>query len=101
MVQLTKGLAVEWGRYGITVNIVAPGWFETDQNRTLFQNKAWVHSLIERIPVGRTGLKYDLDGIMVFLAPDASEYITGQLIVVDEGFNAGMLRQALKNKGGT
>ncbi len=92
MVQLTKGLAVEWGRYGITVNIVAPGWFETDQTRTLFQNKAWVHSVIERIPAGRTGLKCDLDGIMVFLASDASRYITGQLILVDGGYTISSIK---------
>ena len=92
MVQLTKGLAVEWGRYGITVNILAPGWFETDQNRALFQDKGWVNSVIERIPVGRTGLKHDLDGAVVFLSSDASEYVTGQLILVDGGYTISAIK---------
>lgn len=86
LLQLTRGLAVEWGRYAITVNILAPGWFKTDQTRILFQNSTWVSSLTERIPVGRTGIRQDLDGAVVFLASDASEYVTGQLILVDGGY---------------
>ena len=92
LLQLTKGLAVEWGGYGITVNMLAPGWFKTDQNKALFQNKTWVDSLIERIPVGRAGLEHDLDGAVVFLASGASEYVTGQLILVDGGYTISALK---------
>lgn len=66
LLQLTKGLAVGWGVYGITVNMLAPGWFKTDQTKELFRNKRWNNSIIEKIPLGRTGKKQDLDGPVVF-----------------------------------
>jgi gluconate 5-dehydrogenase len=92
MLQLTRGLAVEWGRSGITVNMLAPGWFKTDQNRALFQNRTWVGSLTERIPVGRTGIREDLDGAIVFLASDAAEYVTGQIILIDGGYTISSIK---------
>ncbi len=80
------------GRCGITVNMLAPGWFKTDQNKTLFENRTWVGSLTERIPVGRTGMKQDLDGAVVFLASDASEYLTGQIILIDGGYTISSIK---------
>jgi len=75
-----------------TVNVIAPGWFRTAQTEVRFQDPEWVASQEARISVGRTGVSTDLDGAVVFLASDASEYITGQLLFVDGGFTLGAMR---------
>ena len=89
VLMMTKSLAAEWGKYGITVNVLAPGWFKTAQNAALYENKQWVKNIKSRIPLNRPGLPHDLDGTVIFLASDASEYITGQIILVDGGFTTG------------
>lgn len=89
---LTKALAAEWAPAGITVNAIAPGWFKTAQNAILYEDPRWVAGVIEKIPAGRTGLPNDMDGAVVFLASDASEYVTGQLLFVDGGFTIGAMR---------
>lgn len=90
--QLTMSLADDWGKHGITVNCLAPGWFETAQNKVMYQNKAWVEYLKERIPVKRPGEPRDLDGAVVFLASESSRYVTGQTILVDGGISTGAMR---------
>jgi gluconate 5-dehydrogenase len=90
--QLTMSLADDWGKHGITVNCLAPGWFETAQNRVLYENKAWVEYLKDRIPLKRPGEPRDLDGAIVFLASESSRYITGQTILVDGGISTGAMR---------
>ena len=89
ILSMTRSLAAEWGKFGITVNVLAPGWFKTAQNAVLYENKEWVEYITNRIPLNRPGQPHDLDGTVVFLASDASQYITGQIILVDGGFTTG------------
>jgi NAD(P)-dependent dehydrogenase (short-subunit alcohol dehydrogenase family) len=98
MTQMTKALAAEWAPSGITVNVLAPGWFRTAQNSILYDDPEWVANVVEKIPTGRTGLPNDMDGAVVFLASDASEYVTGQLLFVDGGFTIGAMRAMPKKK---
>ena len=93
--QLTMSLADDWGTHGITVNCLAPGWFCTDQNKALFENKAWVEYLCDRIPVKRTGELRDLDAAVVFLAAESSRYVTGQTLLVDGGISTGATKALL------
>jgi NAD(P)-dependent dehydrogenase (short-subunit alcohol dehydrogenase family) len=90
--QLTMSLADDWGIHGITVNCLAPGWFKTAQNAVMYENQEWVDYLIDRIPLKRPGQPQDLDGAIVFLASDASAYITGQTLLVDGGISTGATR---------
>ena len=92
VLQMTRSLAAEWGRHGVTVNVLAPGWFKTAQNKVLYDNIKWVEYITDRIPLGRPGQPNDLDGTVIFLASDASAYVTGQIILVDGGFTTGATR---------
>jgi gluconate 5-dehydrogenase len=94
--QLTMSLADDWGVYGITVNCLAPGWFKTAQNAVMYKDEEWVAYLTDRIPLKRPGQPHDLDGAVVFLASDASEYITGQTLLVDGGISTGATRAVPK-----
>jgi gluconate 5-dehydrogenase len=96
--QLTMSLADDWGAHGITVNCLAPGWFKTAQNAVMYENKEWVEYLCDRIPLKRPGQPRDLDGAVVFLASDASEYVTGQTLLVDGGISTGATRALPKKK---
>ncbi|MCL6447339.1 MAG: glucose 1-dehydrogenase [Armatimonadetes bacterium] len=87
--QMTRGMAVEWARYNINVNAIGPGYFKTAMTAPLFKNEETATQLKNRIPLGRTGIPEDLAGATVFLASEASDYITGQIIYVDGGWLAG------------
>ncbi len=90
--QLTMSLADDWGKHGVTVNCLAPGWVRTEQNKVLYENKEWVEYLCDRIPVKRPGRPEDLDAAVVFLAAEASRYVTGQTLLVDGGISTGATR---------
>jgi gluconate 5-dehydrogenase len=90
--QLTMSLADDWGKHGVTVNCLAPGWFRTDQNKIMYENQEWVEYLCDRIPVKRPGRMDDLDGALVFLASESSRYVTGQTLLVDGGISTGATR---------
>jgi NAD(P)-dependent dehydrogenase (short-subunit alcohol dehydrogenase family) len=96
--QLTMSLADDWGVHGITVNCLAPGWFKTAQNAALYENQEWVEYLCDRIPLKRPGQPADLDGAIVFLASDASAYITAQTLLIDGGISGGATRALPKKK---
>ncbi len=96
--QLTMSLADDWGKHGVTVNCLAPGWFRTQQNQVLYENQEWVDYLTDRIPVKRPGQPHDLDGAVVFLASEASRYVTGQTLLVDGGISTGSMRATVAPK---
>ena len=83
---LTKDLARKWGMHNIQVNAIAPGWFPTSMSQVLIERNK--EALLSRIPLQRFGSAYDLKGAAVFLASDASDFVTGHVLVVDGGQSA-------------
>jgi 2-deoxy-D-gluconate 3-dehydrogenase len=89
IVQLTKSTAVAWARDNIQVNCFLPGWIDTDLTRMVRDQSPEIHQrVIDRTPAGRWGDPRDLEGIAVFLASPASDFITGAVIPVDGGYSA-------------
>lgn len=84
LVHLTKSMALEWARFGIRVNAVAPGYIPTELNRDFLGSEAG-QRIRERIPMGRFGEPADLDGALLLLASDSSRYMTGTVVTVDGG----------------
>jgi NAD(P)-dependent dehydrogenase (short-subunit alcohol dehydrogenase family) len=88
LVSLTKTLAVEWAALGVRVNALCPGWTATDLNRNLWQDEVAGKATIAPVPMGRWGRADEMTGPAVFLASDASSYMTGQVLVIDGGQTA-------------
>jgi NAD(P)-dependent dehydrogenase (short-subunit alcohol dehydrogenase family) len=91
--QLTRSLAVEWSKKGVTVNAIAPGVFRTDINAKLLDSTARGQELLMRTPMGRFGKTEELVGAAIYLASDASSFVTGEVLVVDGGFLASGVNQ--------
>jgi NAD(P)-dependent dehydrogenase (short-subunit alcohol dehydrogenase family) len=90
---LTRSLAVEWSKKGVTVNAVAPGVFRTDLNAQLLDSTPRGQELLMRTPMGRFGKTEELIGAVVYLASDSASFVTGQILVVDGGFLASGVNQ--------
>lgn len=88
LAQLTKALANEWAGRNIQVNAIAPGYFRTENTAALQQDETRNRQILERIPAGRWGEPQDLAGAALFLASGASNYVNGEILVVDGGWMA-------------
>ncbi len=89
VVNLTRDLASQWARRGVRVNAIAPGWFESEMTAALFDGRErWERYMERTVPAGRAGREGELDGALLFLAGDASSYVTGQTVAVDGGWSA-------------
>jgi len=86
---MTRALAVEWAKYNVQVNAIAPGFIRTDLNAKLWEDPTMLNWVEERTPARRLGERDDLIGAAIFLASAASNFITGQVLYVDGGFTAG------------
>lgn len=89
VISLTRSLAMEWGHANVRVNALCPGWTATELNRTLWEDPAASKALTDQIPLGRWARAEEMIGAAVFLASDASSYLTGHALLVDGGLTAG------------
>ena len=87
---LTKGMATDWGRLGLQVNGIGPGYFQTELNQALVDDPTFSAWLANRTPMGRWGTVDELAGAAVFLASDASSFINGHILYVDGGITASL-----------
>lgn len=85
---MTRTLALEWADRGVRVNALSPGYFETDMTEALREHKKWRGHLLDRIPMGRFGVPDELVSAALFLASDASGFMTGSNMVIDGGWTA-------------
>jgi NAD(P)-dependent dehydrogenase (short-subunit alcohol dehydrogenase family) len=88
VIALTRALAVEWARYNIQVNAMAPGWFVTDMNSQAFDDPKVRERLLRDVPARRTGRLEEIGPLVVYLASSASDYMTGQTVFLDGGHSA-------------
>jgi len=86
---MTKSLAQEWATRGITVNAIAPSYFLTDINKSAYEDENTHKLIVSRTPMGRWGVVEELVGLVIYLASDASRYMTGAIIPLDGGWTAG------------
>ncbi len=85
---MTRALSAEWAKNNIRVNAIAPGYFRTELTDAFYKDLDWQKAMLKKIPAGKFGVGHDLVGAVVFLASDASNYVTGQCIGIDGGYLA-------------
>lgn len=88
LTSLTRELASQWSRRNIRVNALAPGWFPSEMTTDMYTDSRLVDWIAERTPLRRAGEPHELDGALLFLASEASTYVTGQVVAVDGGWTA-------------
>lgn len=88
VLMLTKALATEWAKYGITVNAIGPGYFALGMAEGIVKDPEFAKTIESKSPMGRAGMPGELDTTILYLASDASTFVTGQIITVDGGWTA-------------
>jgi len=88
VVNLTRQLGCEWARRGVRVNALAPGWFPSEMTADMWRDESSLAFIARNAPMARGGEDHELDGALLFLASDASSYVTGQVLTVDGGWTA-------------
>jgi NAD(P)-dependent dehydrogenase (short-subunit alcohol dehydrogenase family) len=88
VVGLTRVLALEWAACGVTVNAICPGPFATEMNRQLLEDPEKYAAFVQKLPVGRWGELHEIKGVVVFLASEASSFVTGAALAIDGGWTA-------------
>jgi 2-deoxy-D-gluconate 3-dehydrogenase len=85
---MTKVLAIEWAKYNIHVNAIAPTYLETPMTKPMFENEEFRNYVLGNIPLGRVGKPEDIIGAVIYLASEASNMVTGHVLLVDGGWTA-------------